>query len=122
MAKIKTRQERRRLRRSRIRKKVSGTEQRPRVSLFRSNKHIYVQIIDDRNGRTLGGVSTLTKEFRDAGTKPGTVEAAQVVGKLLAEKAKSLNIDTIVFDRGGFRYHGAVKALADAAREGGLNF
>lgn len=122
MASIKTRQERRRLRRSRIRKKISGTAERPRVSLFRSNKHIYVQIIDDRSGRALGGVSTLSKEFRDKGTKPGTVESAKVIGELLAEKAKAMKIDTIVFDRGGYRYHGAVKALADAAREGGLKF
>ena len=98
-----------------IRKKVSGTSERPRLAIFRSNKGIYAQVIDDVNGNTLASASS--KEAK--GTK---TEQATVVGKLIAANAKTAGIDTVVFDRGGFLYHGRVKALADSAREGGLKF
>ena len=98
-----------------IRKKVSGTSERPRLAIFRSNKEIYAQIIDDINSNTL--VSASSKEVK--GTK---TEQATVVGKLIAETAKKAGVEIVVFDRGGFLYHGRVKALADSAREAGLKF
>ena len=98
-----------------IRKKVSGTSERPRLSVFRSNKEIYAQIIDDVNSSTLASASS--KEVK--GTK---TEQATIVGKLIAEAAKKAGLETVVFDRGGFLYHGRVKALADSAREAGLKF
>jgi large subunit ribosomal protein L18 len=98
-----------------IRKKVSGTSERPRLAIFRSNKEIYAQIIDDINSNTLASASS--KETN--GTK---IEQATVVGKLIAETAKKAGVETVVFDRGGFLYHGRVKALADSAREAGLKF
>ena len=101
----------------RIRKKVSGTNQKPRLSVFRSNKEIYCQLIDDVNGVTLA--SSSSKGLKIDGNK---VTVAAEVGKLLASKAKSVGINTVVFDRGGYLYHGRVKALADGAREGGLIF
>ena len=103
----------------RIRGKVAGTAERPRLAVFRSNKGIFAQLIDDENGRTLAGASWLglAKSFK--GTK---TEQAAEVGKLLAAAAKSAGVDTCVFDRGGYLYHGRVKALAEAAREGGLKF
>ena len=98
-----------------IRKKISGTSERPRLAVFRSNKEIYAQIIDDIESVTLTSASS-----KDAkGTK---IEQASIVGKLIAEHAKKAGIDSVVFDRGGFLYHGRVKALADSAREGGLKF
>jgi large subunit ribosomal protein L18 len=101
-----------------IRKKISGTPERPRLSVFRSNKYIYAQLIDDVNGHTLAAASS-----RDAGVAGGTKsEEAAKVGQLLAEKAKSSNIESVVFDRAGYRYHGRVKALADGARNNGLKF
>ena len=103
----------------RIRKKVQGTAERPRLSVFRSNKQIYVQAIDDVNGKTLVSASSLENGISTEGTK---IEQAKKVGVLVAEKAKSANIETVVFDRGGYLYHGRVKSLADGAREGGLNF
>ena len=111
----------RRQRRTRfdLRHKASG---RPRLSVFRSSKHIYAQVIDDVNGRTLAAASTLDKELR-GGLKTGAdVEAAGKVGELLAKRAKEAGVGMVVFDRGGYRYHGRVKALADAARAGGLAF
>ncbi|MFZ1704724.1 MAG: 50S ribosomal protein L18 [Saprospiraceae bacterium] len=101
----------------RIRKRISGSAARPRLSVFRSNKGIYCQLIDDINGVTLASASS--KEFPIKGNK---VEQSTLIGKKIAEKAKNLQITTIVFDRSGYLYHGRVKALADGAREGGLNF
>ena len=107
-----------RLRRHRrVRGKISGTAERPRLDVFRSSKHIYAQIIDDVAGVTLASASTLEKGFEGFG---GNVEAANKVGKMIAEKALAKGIKTVVFDRGGFVYHGRVKALAEGAREGGL--
>lgn len=104
----------------RIRKKVNGDATTPRLSVFRSNKEIYAQLIDDKTGVTLASASTRSKAFASiTGTK--TEKAAQI-GKAIAEKAKALGIESIVFDRGGYLYHGRVKALADGAREGGLKF
>lgn len=105
--------------RVRIRKKVFGSEERPRLSVFRSARHIYAQIIDDANGKTLVAVSTRNLKS-DGGS--GSREAAKKVGLDLAEKAKGKKITAVVFDRSGYLYHGRVKALADAAREGGLQF
>ncbi len=102
-----------------IRQKITGTAERPRLSVFRSNKDIYAQLIDDENGTTLAAASSRDKNFKGSGTK---TEKAQEVGKTLAELAKGANIENCVFDRGGYLYHGRVKALADGAREGGLKF
>lgn len=102
----------------RIRGKISGTAERPRLSIFRSNKNIYAQLIDDMAGVTLASASTLDENVSDA-TK---VEQAAAVGKAIAEAAKAKNISTVVFDRSGYLYHGRVQALADAARENGLDF
>jgi len=105
----------------RVRKSVQGTPQRPRLTVFRSNRHTTAQIIDDVAGRTLAAASTVEPELRsDAGT--GNVEAAQRVGKLIAERASAVGVTRVVFDRGGNKYHGRVAAVADAARAGGLEF
>jgi len=106
----------------RIRKKVKGTPEKPRLAVFKSEKHIYAQIIDDTKGHTLVSASTLDKELRQRLSKTYNVEAAKEVGRLIAQRALSLGIKTVVFDRGGFKYHGRIKALADAAREAGLKF
>ncbi len=103
----------------RIRNKISGTPECPRLCVFRSNKGIYVQIIDDVNGKTLASASTLDKEVK---TKHANKEAAKEVGTLIASRAKDKKIKDVVFDRSGYIYHGVIKELADAAREGGLNF
>ncbi len=104
----------------RIRRKVSGTATKPRLSVFRSNKDIYVQLIDDANGFTLASASSRQKDITaQSGNK---VEKAFLVGKAIAAKAKEVGIENCVFDRGGYLYHGRVKAIADGAREGGLNF
>ncbi|MEI7806333.1 MAG: 50S ribosomal protein L18 [Hyphomicrobiales bacterium] len=95
---------------------------RARLSVFRSGKHIYVQLIDDDKGATLAAASTLEKTIRGDGKKGADIAAAKTVGKLIAERAKEKGIKDVVFDRGGYLYHGRIKALADAAREGGLNF
>ncbi len=112
------------LRRSRrrmgIRKRVQGTAERPRLSVYRSLNHVYAQIIDDIEGRTLVSASTRDKGLSLSNT--GNADAAKAVGKALADKAKGAGVTRVTFDRGGFRYHGRVKALADAAREGGLEF
>jgi large subunit ribosomal protein L18 len=107
-------------RRSRTRYKITQTGDRPRLSVFRSGKHIYVQIIDDLKGATLAAASTNEKEGKSA--KSYNVEAAVSVGKKIAERAKKAGVKQVVFDRGGYIYHGRIKALADAAREGGLEF
>ncbi len=108
-------------RKQRIRKKVGGGE-RLRLSVFRSSKHIYAQIIDDGKGQTLAAASTLSGELKDQLSGVKKVEAAKAVGKLLAAKAKAQGIDKVVFDRNGFLYHGRVKAVADSCREHGLEF
>jgi len=109
-------------RHERVRKKVSGTSERPRLAVFRSEHHIYAQVIDDTAGRTLAAASTMDKGLKSEVTYGGNVEAAKRVGQLLAERAKESGVTRVVFDRGGFAYHGRVAALADAARESGLEF
>lgn len=104
--------------RQRIRKNVSGTPEKPRLSVFRSNKQIYAQIIDDVNGKTL--VSASSKEKGIVEKKTNKIEQAKLVGAIIAEKAKEQNIETVVFDRSGYLYHGRIKSLAEAARKGGL--
>ncbi|HOJ88562.1 MAG TPA: 50S ribosomal protein L18 [Pseudothermotoga sp.] len=106
----------------RIRKKVSGTAGKPRLSVFRSERHIYVQLIDDTKGHTILSASTLDPELRQRITKTYNREAAKEVGKLIAQRALAKGINEVVFDRGGFKYHGRIKELADAAREVGLKF
>ena len=108
--------------RRRIRKKVAGSPERPRLAVFRSKSHIYAQVIDDDAGRSLCAASSLDKDLRKGGKRGGDVAAAKAVGSLIAERATQKGIEAVVFDRGGFLSHGRVKALADAAREGGLKF
>jgi large subunit ribosomal protein L18 len=104
---------------SRIRKKVRGSAERPRLAVFRSVSHIYAQLIDDDSGKTLAAASTTEKAF--GGKTGGNIEAAQQVGKTIAERAQAAGVSNVVFDRGGYVYHGRVKALLDATREAGLN-
>ena len=118
MSTLSTRQARQR-RQRRIRGKVSGSAERPRLAIFRSNKGIFAQLVDDQSGRTIAGASWLGVRKSFKGTK---TEQAAEVGKLVAEAAKKAGIESVVFDRGGYLYHGRVKALADGAREGGLKF
>jgi large subunit ribosomal protein L18 len=103
----------------RVRKKVAGTAERPRLAVFRSNKHISAQVIDDRSGRTLAAASSVEASLKSAGAT-GNKTAATAVGKLVAERAKAKGVGTVVFDRGGNKYHGRVAAVADGAREAGL--
>ena len=105
----------------RVRKKINGTSERPRLSVFRSSKHMYAQLIDDLKGRTLVSASTLDADLQGIGNG-ANVEAAKKVGELLAKRAKEQGVEKVVFDRSGYLYHGRVKALADAAREAGLDF
>jgi large subunit ribosomal protein L18 len=112
-----------RLRRKvRVREKITGTDTRPRICVYRSNKHTYAQVISDDQGKTLLTVSTLSKELADSSKKNKGVDAAKHVGLALAKVCKQKNITKVVFDRNGFLYHGRVKAVADGAREGGLEF
>ena len=114
---------RRRLRQSRVRKKVRGTDERPRLTIFRSPRHIYAQLISDDGGRTLVAASSLSKEVREGlSGHTGNREAARQVGALIAKRALDAGIRQVVFDRNGFLYHGRVQTLADAAREAGLQF
>lgn len=106
----------------RLRKKVRGTADRPRLAVFRSNRHLVVQVIDDRIGSTLVAASTLDPAIRGAGNRTGSVAAARAVGTLVAERAKEAGISRVVFDRGGYIYHGRIAAVADAARQAGLEF
>ena len=106
----------------RVRKKVMGTAERPRLAVFRSNKHMIAQVIDDRSGRTVAAASTLEADLRGATSGTGNKGAATAVGRLVAERAKAAGVTKVVYDRGGFLYHGRVAALADAAREAGLEF
>ena len=122
MAKNESRNVIRLRRHARVRNKISGTPERPRLNVFRSNSHIHAQIIDDTVGNTLVSASTLQKEVKAELEKTNDVEAAAYLGKVIAERAKAKGIDEVVFDRGGFIYQGKIKALADAAREAGLNF
>jgi large subunit ribosomal protein L18 len=103
-----------------VRKKVRGTATRPRLAVFRSNRHIYAQVIDDVAGRTIASASTVETEVRGGAT--ATVDAAKAVGKRVGERAKAAGIASVVFDRGGFQYHGRVAGVADGAREAGLEF
>ena len=112
----------RKRRHARIRKVVTGTAAKPRLSIFRSLSHIYAQLIDDTAGKTIVSASSLEKEIQSSVKHGGNVDAAKKVGASIAQKALGKNIKTAVFDRGGYKYHGCVKALADAAREKGLQF
>jgi large subunit ribosomal protein L18 len=107
---------------SRIRKKLAGTPERPRLAVFRSQAHIYAQVIDDEAGKTLASASTVDKDVRAKSKSGANVAAAKAVGSLIAARAKEKGVEAVVFDRGGFQYHGRIKALADAAREAGLKF
>ena len=107
-------------RHDRIRLHLAGTDSRPRLAVFRSINHIYAQVIDDTSGRTLAAASTVEKELR--GSKDTKSQEAAAVGKLIAQRAKAAGVERVVFDRAGFRYHGRIKSLADAAREAGLDF
>lgn len=117
-SKLKARQRRH----ERVRKRVSGTAEKPRLSVFKSLSHIYVQLIDDTDGRTVAAASSVEKDVTTGLKHCGNAEAAKKVGASIAQKALSKNIKTVVFDRGGYRYHGCVKALAESAREQGLIF
>jgi large subunit ribosomal protein L18 len=121
MSNAKSNQAARARRHHRVRKKVSGTPARPRLAVFRSNRHVVAQVIDDLSGRTLASASSLEASVRAAGPS-GNRTAAAAVGKLLAERAEAAGVSRVAFDRGGFLYHGRVAALADAAREAGLEF
>jgi len=114
-------QQRRRVH-ARVRTRVTGTPERPRLNVYRSVGHIYAQVIDDRSGRTLLSASSVDKETKKALKGGGNISSAKAVGKIVADRAKAAGVTKVVFDRGGYKYHGRVKALADAAREAGLQF
>lgn len=122
MAKIRGNKSRRVMRHVRVRRTVVGTTERPRLAVFRSLKHVYAQVIDDSQGLTLVSASSLDPAVRDQRDGKQKAEVSKVVGSLIAERAKESGIKSVVFDRGGYKYHGRVQALADAAREGGLVF
>jgi len=105
-----------------IRRKISGTSEKPRLAVFKSEKHIYAQIIDDMKGNTIVSASTVDKELKNELKKTWNIEAAEKVGELLAKRAVEKGISSVVFDRGGFKYHGRIKSLADSARKAGLKF
>ena len=112
----------RQVRHRRVRKRVYGTPERLRLNVFRSSAHIYAQVIDDTAGRTLAAASSIDQELRESLTGKSKLEKSQAVGELIARRAREAGITRVVFDRGGYRYHGRVKAVAEAAREGGLEF
>jgi len=116
------REQGRKRRHVRVRSRVSGTPARPRLCVFRSLRHIFAQVIDDSSGRTLVTASSLSKEIRESGEKRSKAKVGKEVGVLLAQRAKAQGIEAVTFDRGGYLYHGRVKALAEGAREGGLKF
>jgi large subunit ribosomal protein L18 len=120
MTTVATRGAARRKRHERIRLRVEGSGVRPRLAVFRSLNHIYAQVIDDASGRTLAAASTVEKELRSSGSTKS--DEAKVVGRLVAERAKAAGVERVVFDRAGFRYHGRIRSLAEAAREAGLEF
>jgi len=117
-----SRKERRERKRIRVRKKINGTRECPRLNVFRSARHIYAQLVDDERGVTLCAASTLLPELKERLGDGGKIEVARAVGEMIAEKAKSLGIERVVFDRAGYLYHGRVKALAEGARAKGLEF
>jgi large subunit ribosomal protein L18 len=117
-----TREEMRKRRHQRVRKKLVGTAKRPRLNVYRSLNQIYAQVIDDTTGQTLVSASTLDRELKEQIKEMSKVEQAKYIGTEVADRAKSQGVKTVVFDRGGYRYHGRVKALAEAAREAGLKF
>ncbi len=108
--------------RKRIRKKIRGTSERPRIHVFKSNRYVYAQIVNDEEGRILASASTLEKEFKDKNKNFKNVEACQMLGEILAKRLKAKKIERVIFDRGVYRYHGRIKALAEAMRKGGLTF
>lgn len=112
----------REIRHLRIRKEISGTKAKPRLSIYRSFKNLFVQLVDDQTRSTLLSVSTLDKDFKEKAKYGGNVKAAALLGEIVVQKAKEKNIESIVFDRGGYLYHGRVKSLAEALRKGGLKF
>ncbi len=116
------RREQRLARHSRLRKNLQGTAERPRLAVYRSLRHFHVQLVDDIAGKTLLGVSTLDKEIKGKVKNMASTQGAKLIGELVARRAKAQSIGSVVFDRGGFQYHGVVKALAESAREGGLKF
>ena len=120
MSHVATRTAARQKRHERLRLRLAGSAERPRLAVFRSLSHIYAQVIDDASGKTLAAASTAEKEFK--GSKSTKSEAAAAVGRLIAERARSAGVEHVVFDRAGFRYHGRIKSLADAARAAGLDF
>lgn len=122
MDRIKKKYIARKMRKKRVRKKIVGTSERPRLAVFRSLKHIYTQIIDDEKGITLVAASTLSPELTNSLSTAGNIDAARKVGQLIASKARERQIESVVFDRGGYPYHGRVQGLAEAARESGLKF
>ncbi|MDY0219818.1 MAG: 50S ribosomal protein L18 [Desulfobacterium sp.] len=122
MAKISTRLVARLKRQKRIRKRITGTTERPRLCIFRSSVHIYAQVIDDVTGSTLASASTLDKDFKENNEKSAGKDAATAIGRLVGARAIERGISKVVFDRNGFLYHGRIKALSDGAREAGLNF
>ncbi len=122
MTKIRTNKGRRVMRHIRVRRKISGTSERPRLSVYRSLNHVYAQVIDDSQGVTLTSASSLESAVKTQKDDKNKVSVAELVGSLLSERAKEKGVSQVVFDRGGYRYHGRVKALADAARKGGLVF
>jgi len=122
MARTNPRERGRALRKKRVRKRVKGTDASPRLCIYRSSKHLYVQVVSDESGQTLATASTLSAELRTTLKKTATVEAAKGVGTLIAQKCQEKGIHRVVFDRNGFLYHGRVRAVAEAAREAGLQF
>jgi large subunit ribosomal protein L18 len=122
---IKTKEDRRDRIKSRLRKRIAGTPERPRLSVFRSVAHVYVQVIDDRSGTTIAAASTVEPTLKaalESGAKGGNIKGAEAIGKVIAERLKAKGITRVVFDRNGFLYHGRIKAVADAARSAGLEF
>jgi len=122
MAKPHTSKARRAIRHKRVRRKISGNTERPRLAVYRSLQHVYAQVIDDTKGETLAAASSLEPKILVQRTGKDKSEVSVLVGELIAERAKEVGINTVVFDRGGFQFHGRTKALADAARKGGLVF
>lgn len=119
---VKSRRTERDKRHVRLRRRVAGSSERPRLSVFKSHKHFFIQVIDDSAGKTIVSVSTMESEVKEGLTARGNVAAAKAVGVLAAQRSLAKGIKRVVFDRGGYQYHGAIKALADAARESGLEF
>ena len=122
MARVKTNKARRVMRHIRVRRKVKGTPERPRLAIYRSLNHIYAQVIDDTQGITLAAASSLENELKSKSEGKQKMEIAYQVGELISERAKEKGVNTVVFDRGGYKFHGRLQSLADAARKGGLVF